>query len=84
MTIGEDGVRESDVAVHDETNRALAGMLAAMGPPDGPVALGVLYCDPVPSFERSVAAQIEEAKSGAPGSDLNALLRQGQTWDVEV
>ncbi|MCH7889567.1 MAG: 2-oxoacid:ferredoxin oxidoreductase subunit beta [Proteobacteria bacterium] len=84
VTIGEDGVREADVLVHDETNRTLATMLAAMEPPHLPVALGVLYCDPAPSYERSVMAQIDEATSRLPNGDLNALLRQGHTWRVEA
>ena len=84
VTIGRDGVREADVLVHDETNRTLATMLAAMEPPHFPVALGVLYCDPAPSYERSVMAQIDEARSRLPNGDLNALLRQGHTWRVEA
>ena len=66
VTIGQDGVREADVLGHDETNRTLATMLAAMEPPHFPVALGVLYCDPAPSYERSVMAQIDEASRACP------------------
>ena len=81
VTIGEDGIAEADLLVHDETNRALAVMLAAMEPPRFPVALGVIYCNPAPSYEASVHAQIEEAGARADG-DLNALLRGGHTWEV--
>ena len=42
VTIGEDGVTEEDILIHDETNRALAGMLALLEPPSMPVAIGVL------------------------------------------
>ena len=52
VTPGEDGVTDADVLVHDETNRALATMLAAMEPPEFPMALGVLYRDPAPTFDR--------------------------------
>ncbi len=51
VTIGSDGVSEADLVVHDETNRTLATMLAAL---ETPVALGVLYCDPAPSYETSI------------------------------
>ncbi len=85
--LGEAGVTEADVLVHDETNRALAGMLAAMEPPTYPVALGVLYCDPAPSYERQVAMRVAGAVSRAAEQgnqgDLNALLRRGHTWRVE-
>ena len=38
VVIGENGVTEDDIAVHDETNRSLAMMLAQMDPPTMPVA----------------------------------------------
>ncbi len=84
VTIGDNGISPADLLVHDATSRPLATMLAAMEPPHLPVALGVLYCDPAPSYEQSLAAQMEKAKAGAPVGDLNALLRQGQTWRVEA
>ena len=33
VTIGKDGITEADILIHDETNRALADMLAFMEPP---------------------------------------------------
>ena len=84
VSLGEGGVGDAELLVHDETNRALATLLIAMEPPDFPVALGVLYCDPAPSFGARVAAQAEEAASGAPAQDLNALLRRGPTWTIEA
>jgi 2-oxoglutarate ferredoxin oxidoreductase subunit beta len=65
-----------DIVVHDETNRTLAGMLAALEPP-GPVALGVLYCAPVQDFTTAVFAQ-----SAKGSGDLGDLLTQGKTWTV--
>ena len=84
VTLGAGGVAESDLLVHDETNRTLATMLAAMVPPRFPVALGVLYCDPAPSFGARVSAQMEETASRAPAEDLNAILRRGTSWTVEA
>ena len=69
--------------VHDETNRLLAQMLAAMEPPGFPVALGVLYCDPAPSYERQIESEIAAARKRHPSADLNTLLRSGQTWTKE-
>ena len=82
VTIGEGGVSESDLVVHDRTDRTLAALLAAMEPPM-PVALGVLYCDPAPAYEAMVRSQIEEARSKAPDGGIAALLRGGRTWEVE-
>ena len=87
VRLGEGGVTEAEVLVHDETNRGLATMLAALEPPTHPVALGVLYCDPAPSYERqvseSVADAVTRAAEGGAQGDLNALLRGGHTWRVE-
>ncbi|MBI1985200.1 MAG: 2-oxoacid:ferredoxin oxidoreductase subunit beta, partial [Rhodospirillales bacterium] len=82
VTIGENGVTEADILVHDETNRALAGMLAGMERPTMPIALGVLYCDPTPSYEDGVRDHFNEAKKHGTGKDLNKLLRRGHTWTV--
>tara|TARA_B100000315_G_scaffold242181_1_gene264057 strand:- start:220 stop:801 length:582 start_codon:yes stop_codon:yes gene_type:complete len=83
VNVGGKGVAEADVLVHDETNKALASMLAALEPPM-PVALGVLYCDPAPSYEEGVMAQIDEARAAAPDPDINAILRGGYTWTVSA
>jgi 2-oxoglutarate ferredoxin oxidoreductase subunit beta len=79
VTIGEDGVTEQDIVVHDETNPQLAWMLTDL---PGVVALGVLYRQPGPVYNQSVETQRElaEERFGAP--DLHALLRQGHTWTV--
>ena len=86
VTIGENGVGEEDILVHDETSRTLATMLAAMTPPAMPVALGVIYCNPAESFEKMVLAPMSEGpmSGGEPPSaaSLNALLRRGHTWTV--
>ena len=82
VTIGKNGISEKDILVHDETNRALAGMLALMEPPSMPVAIGVLYCNPTSSYEDGVKGHIEEAEKHSTGTDLNALLRRGHTWTI--
>ncbi len=83
VSVGDDGVALDEVIVHDETNRGLAAMLAALQPPEFPVALGVLYCDPKTPYDQAVLAQVAEAGGGNGQADLNALMRQGQTWTVE-
>ena len=87
VRLGEDGVGEADILVHDERNHALAAMLTALQPPAMPVALGVLYCDPGPAYDRTLAAQLAEAQARAESQgkarDLNTLLRAGNTWRVK-
>ena len=83
VTLAEGGVTADDVLVHDETNRALAHMLVALEPPAFPVALGVIYCSPVPSFEAEVYAQAAAAGAGPGAPDLAELLMTKEgTWTV--
>jgi len=69
------------IVVHDETNLALASMLAAMPFPEFPVALGVLYKISRPTYDGAAAGQLEQAKTKKPS--LDALLRSGSTWKVD-
>ena len=70
------------VLVHDVTNRSLAHMLVEMPFGEFPMALGVLYDDPRPTFNDAVIAQNEAASAGKT-ADLGKLLAKGQTWTVE-
>ena len=70
------------VLVHDVTNRSLAHMLVEMPFGAFPMALGVLYDDPRPTFNDAVIAQNEAASVGK-AADLSKLLAKGQTWTVE-
>jgi 2-oxoglutarate/2-oxoacid ferredoxin oxidoreductase subunit beta len=83
ITIGENGLTEADALIHDETNKSVAMMLAEM--PFGllPVALGVLYCDPAPTFDSAVIKQNAEIASQRGTANLDKLLKSGQTWTVE-
>ncbi|HEX7854051.1 MAG TPA: 2-oxoacid:ferredoxin oxidoreductase subunit beta [Sphingobium sp.] len=69
------------VIVHDVTNRSVAHMLVEM--PFGlfPMALGVLYDDPRPSFESAVDEQRQVAIRGKT-PDLQKLVSQGESWIV--
>ena len=71
------------VIVHNPKNRGIAAMLIEMRQDEGfPVALGVIYEDPRPTFESAVVEQNAKAAEGkAP--DLQALVAKGQTWMVE-
>jgi 2-oxoglutarate/2-oxoacid ferredoxin oxidoreductase subunit beta len=69
------------VIVHNPRNKGIASMLIEM--PEGfPVALGVIYEDPAPTFETAVREQNAAAAKGKT-PDLQALVSKGQTWQVE-
>jgi 2-oxoglutarate ferredoxin oxidoreductase subunit beta len=72
---------DPSVIVHDPRNKGIAAMLIEM-PQSFPVALGVIYEDPAPTFEGAVIEQNKAAASGKK-ADLQALVSKGQTWMVE-
>ena len=82
VTIGENGVTEADVLIHDETNKILAMMLADMKQPEFPVALGVLYNNPAEAYDEAVHQQLKEITEANPAGSLNDMLRKGRTWTV--
>lgn len=73
--------QSAGVIVHDVTNRSVAHMLVEMPFGEFPMALGVLYDDPRPTFEEAVIAQNIAASEGKK-ADLGKLLSKGQTWTV--
>ena len=68
--------------VHNVTNRSVAHMLVEMPGEGFPVALGVLYDDPAPTFEAAVIEQNAAASEGK-SPDIQKLVSKGQTWQVE-
>lgn len=70
------------VIMHDVTNRTVAHMLVELPFGEFPMALGVLYDDPKPTFEAAVVAQNESAAAGKT-ADLQRLVAKGETWMVE-
>jgi 2-oxoglutarate/2-oxoacid ferredoxin oxidoreductase subunit beta len=85
VTIGEDGISETDILVHDINlqDPSVAFMLARMEQPDFPQPVGVFRAVERPSYDKMLADQIEAAiaKSG-PGS-LEKLIYSGDMWTVE-
>ena len=75
------GVSDKDLIVHDETNLALAFMLANFEPPL-PTPIGVFYAVSRPTFEEAVNKQLEEAKTKQGEGNLQAVLNRGDTWTV--
>ncbi|MFN6936049.1 MAG: thiamine pyrophosphate-dependent enzyme, partial [Tsuneonella sp.] len=71
----------AEVIVHDVKNRSVAHMLIEMPFGPFPMALGVLYDDPRPTFESAVAEERARATEGKQ-ANLAKLLATGQTWTV--
>lgn len=81
----EDGTPDwqaAGVIVHDVTNRSVAHMLVELPFGPFPMALGVIYDDPRPTFDATVTAQNAKLAAGKE-PNLAKLLAKGQTWTVE-
>ncbi len=74
---------EENLLVHDEqaAEPTLAYLLSRMGPPDYPTPVGVFRAIDKPVYSRLLMEQVQGAQARAE-PDLDALYRQGETWDV--
>ena len=67
------------VLVHNETNKVLAQLLVEL---QAPVALGVLYRNPGPTFEDAWYAPRKNGLTVAKKGKVNEALRSTNTWTV--
>jgi 2-oxoglutarate ferredoxin oxidoreductase subunit beta len=76
-------VGEENLLVHDEqaAEPTLAYLLSRMGPPDFPTPVGVFRAIEKPVYSQLLMEQVHNAQAARP-ADLDALFRQGETWDV--
>jgi len=84
VTIGENGITEKDILVHDvtSTDPTLHFKLGNMKG-DLPVALGVIRCVEDKTYDNEVIEQIEVAMSKKPGKTLNDFLHSLETWEIK-
>ncbi|PLX34783.1 MAG: 2-oxoacid:ferredoxin oxidoreductase subunit beta [Hyphomicrobiales bacterium] len=68
--------------LHDPSNRTLAFLLAQLELPDQPLATGIIYNDPSPSYEVETYKQIEQAQENSQRRRMNDVLKQGFTWTI--
>jgi 2-oxoglutarate ferredoxin oxidoreductase subunit beta len=80
VKLGEDGVSESDLLVHDETDLDLANLLSRL---EEPLPMGVIRAVEWPPFEEQTKRQSEDAKAKLGEGDLAKLLASGETWTVK-
>jgi Pyruvate:ferredoxin oxidoreductase and related 2-oxoacid:ferredoxin oxidoreductases, beta subunit len=85
VKIGENGVTEKDVLVHDAHTQDLGmhSMLVDMKYPDYPVALGVIRDVKDMTYDDNVRDQVLEVKAKAKIKTVDELLRSGATWEVK-
>jgi len=85
VKIGENGITEKDLMVHDTTepNPGIQYMLANMRYPEYPVALGIIRAVSGFTYDSSVHQQIEDVKKQSEIKCMDDLLMSGSTWNVE-
>jgi len=85
VVIGENGVTEDDILVHDAHQESpfLHWMLINMSGPEFPVALGVIRSVDGTVYEEKMVQQIEEQKIKSNIKTMNDLLYSGSTWTID-
>jgi 2-oxoglutarate ferredoxin oxidoreductase subunit beta len=83
VTIGQAGISEADLLVHDETDPLIAFMLSRIFWPDFPVPVGVIRDVRRPTHDELMTAQIEAAVAQRGAGDIRRLLTGAETWSVE-
>ncbi|MBK9292640.1 MAG: 2-oxoacid:ferredoxin oxidoreductase subunit beta [Bacteroidetes bacterium] len=85
VTIGENGVTEADILVHDqyEKDPGIHMMIARMMPPEYPVALGVIRSVAAPTFDQSLVDLIEHEKQTSKFKTADDLLQSSPTWTID-
>jgi len=85
VTIGENGITEADLLVHNAHNPdpGIHMMLINMQAPEMPVALGVIRAVKDSTYEGNVHNQVLEVQKTAKIKNVNDLLQSGATWEVK-
>lgn len=76
VTIGENGIRQSDILVHDASTEdyILHQKLAMMKGPDMPIAMGVIRSVACETYDEAVHAQIAQVQVNAKNKTFDDLL----------
>jgi len=85
VTIGENGVTEKDILVHDANNPdpSMHFMLVGMAPPVMPMALGIIRSVEAPTYDELIAEQAGESEKTAAFKNMDELMGSGNTWKVD-
>jgi len=85
VTIGENGITEDDILVHDAHMKdpILHLMIVNMRLPEFPVAFGVIRDVERPTFDQQVVQQVEEVKSASSFKNMDDLFASGDTWVID-
>jgi 2-oxoglutarate/2-oxoacid ferredoxin oxidoreductase subunit beta len=85
VTIGENGITEKDLIVHDATDPddATHYNLVRMGLPGFPVAMGVIRAAESTVFESMMHDQVQQARQETKLKTVNDLIGSGNTFRID-
>ncbi len=85
VKIGEDGITEKDLLVHNqyEKDPGVHLMIARMMPPELPVALGIIRSVEAETFETVMEDTIKLARSSSKIKNTDEMLRSANTWTID-
>ncbi|RJP32123.1 MAG: 2-oxoacid:ferredoxin oxidoreductase subunit beta [Candidatus Omnitrophota bacterium] len=85
VTIGENGISEKDLLVHNEKaeSPASAFLLSRMTYPQFPEPIGIFRNIERPSYEELIQNQVRHALETGSDNSLESFFHSGETWVVE-
>jgi len=84
VTIGEDGVTEKDILVHDAVcqDATLHLKLALMEGPEMPIAMGVIRDVPEETYDEALTNQIAEVQAKSKIKSFDDLIATCEQWEM--
>jgi len=84
VTIGENGVTEDDLLVHNayDPDDTTHYQLVRMSLPEYPVAMGVIRSVQMPSYEQLLYDQVETVSEKSSYHNMDELMRSGNVFEI--
>ncbi len=85
VTLGENGITEKDIVVHDAYSEdpTLHLMLARLSPPNFPMALGVIREVKAKAYSEVLQEERDKITKNAKYHTMDDLLKSGDVWEVK-
>ena len=83
--IGSNGITLKEILIHNvsEPDSTIHSLLINMGPPDFPVALGVIRKVEGLTYESEMISQIKKVQENRKITSVDELLHSGNTWEIK-
>lgn len=81
VNIGENGITEKDILVHDQHNED-PGIHLMLAKSQYPIVLGVIRSAAASTYDDLMEEQIKNVKAQSPIKCMDDLLNSGETWEI--